>query len=150
MTLRQRNNISRLQLTTARTLIVADTNFAVGDPKRDPRALQASECHELLNPTRTSCLILAQRQPGKLLDQPLRTLYPFPPHPTLSLRPPGKNRSQKTIRSRTDCAVYCELTRSTQAHCPSTEHVERFCLLCRQPRPVLISLSARVPQLQPK
>ncbi len=68
MTLRQPNNISRLQLTTARTLIVADTNFAVGDPKRDPRALQASECHELLNPTRTSCLILAQRQPGKLAD----------------------------------------------------------------------------------
>ncbi len=32
-----------------------------------PRALQSSECHELLNPTRTSCLILAQRQPGKLL-----------------------------------------------------------------------------------
>ena len=31
-----------------------------------PRALQTSECHELLNPTRTSCLILAQRQPGKL------------------------------------------------------------------------------------
>ena len=55
-----------IELTTARTLIVADTNFAVGDPKRDPRALQTSECHELLNPTRTSCLILAQRQPGKL------------------------------------------------------------------------------------
>ena len=53
-------------LTAARTLVVADTNFAVGHPERDPRALQASECHELLNPTRTSCLILAQRQPGKL------------------------------------------------------------------------------------
>ena len=35
-------------------------------PKGPPRALQASECHELLNPTRASCLILAQRQPGKL------------------------------------------------------------------------------------
>jgi len=34
-----------------------------------PRALQTSECHELLNPTRTSCLILAQRQPGKLLEK---------------------------------------------------------------------------------
>ena len=32
-----------------------------------PRALQTSECSELLNPTRTSCVILAQRQPGKLL-----------------------------------------------------------------------------------
>ena len=36
-------------------------------PKGPPRALQASECRELLNPTRASCLILAQRQPGKLL-----------------------------------------------------------------------------------
>ena len=34
-------------------------------PKEPPRALQASECHELLDPTRASCLILAQRQPGK-------------------------------------------------------------------------------------
>ena len=41
-------------MTTARTLVVADTNFAVGYPRRDPRALQASECHELLNPTKTS------------------------------------------------------------------------------------------------
>ena len=32
-----------------------------------PRALQASECSELLNPTRTSCVILVQRQPGKLV-----------------------------------------------------------------------------------
>ena len=31
-----------------------------------PRALQTSECDELLNPTRTSCVILVQRQPGKL------------------------------------------------------------------------------------
>ena len=56
----------KFRLATARTLIAADTNFAVGDPKEPPRALQASECCELLNPTRTSCLILAQRQPGKL------------------------------------------------------------------------------------
>ena len=39
-----------------------------GYPEGYPRALQASECHELLNPTRTSCLILAQRQPGKLFE----------------------------------------------------------------------------------
>ena len=32
-----------------------------------PRALQTSECNELLDPTRTSYLILVQRQPGKLL-----------------------------------------------------------------------------------
>ena len=31
-----------------------------------PRALQTSECSELLNPTRTSYVILVQRQPGKL------------------------------------------------------------------------------------
>ena len=31
----------------------------------------------------------------------------------------------------------------TQAHCPSTEHAERFCLLCFQPRPLLASVSAR-------
>ena len=35
-------------------------------PKEPPTALQTSECNELLNPTRTSCMILAQRQPGKL------------------------------------------------------------------------------------
>ena len=35
-------------------------------PEVHPRALQTSECRELLNPTRASCLILAQRQPGKL------------------------------------------------------------------------------------
>ena len=35
-------------------------------PSEPPRALQASECSELLDPTRTSYVILAQRQPGKL------------------------------------------------------------------------------------
>ena len=45
-------------------------------PKGPPRALQASECHELLNPTRASCLILAQRQPGKL---PSRGICCYPP-----------------------------------------------------------------------
>ena len=30
-----------------------------------PRALQASECSELLDPTRANYMILAQRQPGK-------------------------------------------------------------------------------------
>ena len=30
-----------------------------------PRALQTSERDELLDPTKASCLILAQRQPGK-------------------------------------------------------------------------------------
>ena len=34
-------------------------------PSEPPRALQASECSELLDPMRASCLILAQHQPGK-------------------------------------------------------------------------------------
>ena len=37
-------------------------------PEGPPRALQASECRELLDPTRASCLILAQRQPGKFIN----------------------------------------------------------------------------------
>ena len=41
-------------------------NFAVGNTEVPRRALQTSECNELLDPTRTSCLILVQRQPGKL------------------------------------------------------------------------------------
>ena len=41
-------------------------------PSEPPRALQASECSELLDPTRASCLILAQRQPGKYT---LRRVY---------------------------------------------------------------------------
>lgn len=51
----------------ARTHVSGDRNFAVGDAEASPRALQASECSELLDPTRTSYLILVQRQPGKLL-----------------------------------------------------------------------------------
>ena len=38
-------------------------------PEGPPRALQASECNELLDPTRASCLILAQRQPGKFIEE---------------------------------------------------------------------------------
>ena len=43
-----------------------------------------------------------------------------------------------------------EVLLPTQAHYPSTEHAERFCLLCFQPRPLLTSLSARWPELPPK
>jgi len=56
-------------------------------PEGPPRALQTSECRELLNPTRTSCLILAQRQPGKLLPLGHRGSHRFPPHSTTSLPP---------------------------------------------------------------
>ena len=37
-----------------------------------------SECNELLNPTRASCLILAQRQPGKLSRGPFPPCVPYP------------------------------------------------------------------------
>ena len=36
-------------------------------PEEPPEALQASECGELLDFARASCLILAQRQPGKFI-----------------------------------------------------------------------------------
>jgi hypothetical protein len=34
-------------------------------PSEAPKALQASECSELLDPTRANCWISAQHQPGK-------------------------------------------------------------------------------------
>ena len=37
-------------------------------PSEPPKALQASECSELLDPMRASCLILAQHQPGKFSE----------------------------------------------------------------------------------
>ena len=37
-------------------------------PSEPPKALQASECSELLDPMRASCLILAQHQPGKFKE----------------------------------------------------------------------------------
>ena len=36
-------------------------------PSEAPKALQASECSELLDPTRASCWISAQHQPGKFI-----------------------------------------------------------------------------------
>ena len=40
-------------------------NSAMGDSIEAPKALQASECSELLDPTRANCWISAQHQPGK-------------------------------------------------------------------------------------
>ena len=37
-------------------------------PSEAPKALQASECSELLDPTRANCWISAQHQPGKFSD----------------------------------------------------------------------------------
>ena len=36
-------------------------------PSEAPKALQASECSELLDPTRANCWISAQHQPGKFI-----------------------------------------------------------------------------------
>ena len=45
-------------------------------PSEPPKALQASECSELLDPMRASCLILAQHQPGKF-DEGCRGSFAF-------------------------------------------------------------------------
>ena len=37
-------------------------------PSEAPKALQAAECSELLDPTRANCWISAQHQPGKFTN----------------------------------------------------------------------------------
>ena len=64
-------------LATARMQIAAREIVLWTTPSEPPKALQASECSELLDPMRASCLILAQHQPGKLK-----------PHPAAGARPP--------------------------------------------------------------
>jgi hypothetical protein len=56
---------SRMMLATARMQIAAREIVLWTTPSEPPKALQASECSELLDPMRASCLILAQHQPGK-------------------------------------------------------------------------------------
>ena len=56
-----------VRMATARTRVAAARNCAVSDPEGPPKALQASECDELLDHTRASYMILAQRQPGKFI-----------------------------------------------------------------------------------
>jgi hypothetical protein len=58
--------LERDRVDRARTHMSDVRNFAVGSTEVPPRALQTSECNELLDPTRTSYMILVQRQPGKL------------------------------------------------------------------------------------
>ena len=53
------------KLATARMQIAAREIVLWTTPSEPPKALQASECSELLDPMRASCLILAQHQPGK-------------------------------------------------------------------------------------
>ena len=57
--------LQRLLLAIARTQSPLPEILLWTTPSEPPRALQASECSELLDPTRASCLIPAQRQPGK-------------------------------------------------------------------------------------
>ena len=51
--------VAARKLTTSREILLWMT------PSEAPKALQASECSELLDPTRASCWISAQHQPGK-------------------------------------------------------------------------------------
>jgi len=44
-------------------------------PSEAPKALQASECSELLNPVRASCWMSAQHEPGKFADVALLVLH---------------------------------------------------------------------------
>ena len=44
-------------------------------PEEPPKALQTSECDELLDLARTSCLILVQRQPGKFIQIKFLKIY---------------------------------------------------------------------------
>ena len=60
----------KLELATARMQIAAREIVLWTTPSEPPKALQASECSELLDPMRASCLILAQHQPGKFREPP--------------------------------------------------------------------------------
>ena len=60
---------STLCLATARMQIAAREIVLWTTPSEPPKALQASECSELLDPMRASCLILAQHQPGKFKEE---------------------------------------------------------------------------------
>ena len=63
-------------LATARMQIAAREIVLWTTPSEPPKALQASECSELLDPMRASCLILAQHQPGKFKeDWPGKTTH---------------------------------------------------------------------------
>ena len=62
-------------LATARMQIAAREIVLWTTPSEPPKALQASECSELLDPMRASCLILAQHQPGKFKQWWLDNLF---------------------------------------------------------------------------
>ena len=86
-------------LVIARKLMTSREILLWMTPSEAPKALQASECSELLDPTRASCWISAQHQPGKFRNvadapcQPLlemslcETLYWFGRHIVRQLSP---------------------------------------------------------------
>ena len=71
------NSEHKLDLATARTQIAAREIVLWTTPSEPPKALQASECSELLDPMRASCLILAQHQPGKFMAAHAKLSYTF-------------------------------------------------------------------------
>ena len=86
-----------------------------------------------------------------------RCLIHWATGPTKSLNNLRSNQKQKrkpNKRSGPGVALAAWITQMlhwfAQVRCPSAEHAERFCLLCRQPKPILISLSARTLELTPK
>ena len=52
-------------LATARKLVASEEILLWMTPSETPKASQASECSELLDPMRASCWISAQHWPGK-------------------------------------------------------------------------------------
>ena len=62
---------AKLQAIRPQVLVAAQEQATSGEillwmtPSEAPKALQASECSELLDPTRANCWISAQHQPGK-------------------------------------------------------------------------------------
>ena len=64
-------------LATARMQIAAREIVLWTTPSEPPKALQASECSELLDPMRASCLILAQHQPGKFMECGIEAMIAF-------------------------------------------------------------------------
>ena len=64
-----RNQMGGKSLAAAHKLTASREILLWMTPSEAPKALQASECSELLDPTGASYWIFAQRQPGKFASQ---------------------------------------------------------------------------------
>ena len=71
--------VAALEQTTSREILLWMT------PSEAPKALQASECSELLDPTRANCWISAQHQPGKFIPDGLTRSHCVPAKPSFWL-----------------------------------------------------------------